>query len=86
MFYPQGPTKSLQISTLSAATHHFGRYLWKDDIPSLGFPVLVICRQSGEAKCESTAEYKLGLLAASVNMAADRATSPPEVQRQISPL
>lgn len=59
MFDPQGPTKWLEISTLSAVTHHFGRYLWKDDIPSLGFPVLVISRHSGEAKCEYTADYKL---------------------------
>lgn len=59
MFYPQGPTKSLEISTLSAVTHHFGRYLWKDDVPPLGFPVLVISRYSGVAKCEYTADYKL---------------------------
>lgn len=59
MFHPQGPTKSLKISTLSAVTHHFGRYLWKDEIPSLEFPVLMSSRYSEEAKCELTAEYKL---------------------------
>lgn len=65
------------MSPLSAATHHFGRYLWKGDSASLGFPLLGDFSPLRRSK-ERT--QLTGCVIVSVNMA----TAEPRLHRKCS--